>query len=220
MPRPADVPLLDLPARELLERFASPAPAPGGGSAGAFGGALAAALVSMVCALPRTRTGAAEERAQLETAGRWADSAGTRLRRLVEDDAAAYEAVVAARRLPRGSDSERAERAAAVAAALARATAVPLETAEACLVVLRAGERALAQGNPNAAADARTALALAFAALQGAAENVRANADPADPAGALALQRVEAMRLEAAAAYSSSLRSLTPESSASEPAAT
>lgn len=212
--------LLELSARELLERFASPAPVPGGGSAGALAGALGAALVSMVCALPRTRTGAAEERAELETAGRWADSAGARLRRLVDDDAAAYEGVVAARRLPGGSDSEREERAAAQAAALARATAAPLETAEACLVVLRAGERALAHGNPNAAADVRTALALAFAALQGAVENVRANADPADPAGALALQRVEAMRREAAAGYSISLRTLTPGSSDSEPTAT
>ena len=212
--------LLELTARELLDRLASPAPAPGGGAAGAFGGALAAALVSMVCALPRTRTGAAGERAELETAGRWAGSAGERLRRLVEDDAAAYEAVVAARRLPRTSDLERAQRAAAVGAALARATAVPLEIAEACLVVLRAGARALAHGNPNAAADVRTALALAHAALEGAAGNVRANADAADPAGALALQRVDALRREGASAYSMTLRTLTPESSASEPAAT
>ncbi|MGE0452570.1 MAG: cyclodeaminase/cyclohydrolase family protein [Vicinamibacteria bacterium] len=212
--------LLDLAARELLDRFASPAPVPGGGSAGALGGALAAALVSMVCALPRTRTGAAEERAELETAGRWAGSAGARLRRLIEDDAAAYEAVLAARRLPRTSDLERGRRATAVGAALARATAVPLETAEACLVVLRAGERALAHGNPNAAADVGTALALAHAALEGAALNVRANADPADPAGALALQRIEALRLEGASGYGTILRTLTPESSGSEPTAT
>ncbi len=139
--------LLSLPAAELLDRFASPDPTPGGGSAAALAGALGAALVSMVCAMPKSRTGAAPERARLDAALAWAREAGQRLRALVEEDARAYDAVVAAYRLPKGTDEEKAARKAAVAAAMVGATEVPLETAEACLVVLKSAEEAVSHGN-------------------------------------------------------------------------
>lgn len=54
--------LLELSVGSLLDRFASPDPTPGGGSASALAGATGASLVAMVCAMPKTRTGAAEER--------------------------------------------------------------------------------------------------------------------------------------------------------------
>jgi formiminotetrahydrofolate cyclodeaminase len=170
------VSLLDLPARELLDRLAAPDPTPGGGSAAALAGAAGAALAAMVCAMPRTRTGGAEEKERLATALAWAREAGARLRRLVEEDTAAYDAVVAAYRLPKGTDEEKAARRSAIEAAMRRATDVPLETAEACQVALRAAQEAAANGNPNALSDARTAATLAFAGLVGAAENVRINA--------------------------------------------
>lgn len=184
--------LLSLPAAELLDRFASPDPTPGGGSAAALAGALGASLVAMVCAMPKTRTGAAPERARLDAALAWAREAGERLRALVEEDSRAYDAVVAAYRLPKGSDEEKAARKAAVAAAMARATEVPLETAEACLVVLKSAEEAASHGNPNALSDARTGSALAWAGLVGAAENVRINAASLPEEGKAATFRVDA----------------------------
>jgi len=186
--------LLSLPAAELLDRFASPDPTPGGGSAAALAGALGAALASMVCAMPKTRTGAAPERARLDAALAWAREAGERLRALVEEDTRAYDAVMAAYRLPKGTDEEKAARKAAIAGAMVRATEVPLETAEACLVVLKSAEEAVSHGNPNALSDARTAAALGWAGLAGAAENVRINAAslPDGSAGATATSRVEA----------------------------
>ena len=188
--------LLELPAAELLDRFASPDPTPGGGSAAALSGGLGAALVAMVCAMPRTRTGAAEERARLEAALAWAREAGDRLRALVQEDARAYDAVVAAYRLPKGTDADKAARKGAIATALARATDVPLATAEACLVVLKAAQEAAAHGNPNAVSDARTGGALGFAGLVGAAENVRINAASQAESGVVAVERVEAALAE------------------------
>ena len=187
--------LLDLPARALLDRFGSPDPTPGGGSAAALAGALAAALVSMVCAMDKTRTGDASERARLDTAGASAREAGNRLRSLVDEDTAAYDAVMAAYRLPKASDDEKVRRKQAIAAAMAGATEVPRRTAAACLDVLRAVTVAAADGNPNALSDARTAGALAFAGLLGALENVKINLGPNPEPSAVA--EIDALRDQA-----------------------
>jgi formiminotetrahydrofolate cyclodeaminase len=194
--------LLRASASDLLDRFASPDPTPGGGSAAALGGALGAALVAMVCAMEKTRSGAPAERARLDTALGWAGEAGARLRALVDEDAAAYDGVVAAFRRPKTTDDEKAARRAAIAAAMALATRVPLETAEACLVVMRAAQEAIAHGNANARSDALTAKALAFAGLVGAASNVEINAEGrADLAELLA--RARALRIEGESARES-----------------
>jgi formiminotetrahydrofolate cyclodeaminase len=176
------VSLLALPAEQLLDRFASSEPTPGGGSASALAGAVGAALVAMVCGMPKTRTGDPAERARLDAALADVRTTGDWLRGLVDEDSAAYDAVVAAYRLPKASDEEKAERKRAVDAAMTRATDVPLRTAEACLVVMAAAQTAGENGNPNALSDARTAAALAWAGLRGATENVRINLGPGSAA--------------------------------------
>lgn len=185
--------LLDLSAAQLLERFGSSDPTPGGGSAAALGGAVGAGLVAMVCTMTKTRTGAAEERTRLDAARDEAASAGTRLGTLVDEDTAAYDGVVAAYRLPKGTDEEKLARKAAIAAAMRRATDVPLETGRACLAVMNAAAVAIAEGNPNAVSDAQTGQALAWAGLQGAAYNVRANAPSLGEAGAADLRAITAL---------------------------
>jgi formiminotetrahydrofolate cyclodeaminase len=170
--------LLDLPARALLDRFASPDPTPGGGSAAALGGALGAALVAMVCAMDKTQSGTPADRQRLDQAAARVREAADRLRRLVDEDAAAYDAVVSAYRLPKATDDEKAARKKAVRAAMAVATGVPLVTARECLTVMGAAVEAAAHGNPSALSDARSGGALAWAGLLGAAENVRINLGP------------------------------------------
>lgn len=189
--------LLALSADSLLDRFASQDPTPGGGSAAALAGALAAALVEMVASLPKTRTGDASEREKLDAAKASAAVAGARLRRLVDLDTDAYNAVTAAYKLPKATDDEKAARSAAIKAAMRQATDVPLETCERAADVLRAAAQALAHGNPNAASDARTAIALCRAALDAGAENVRVNvSSPSLAAEApLLLARLETIRL-------------------------
>jgi methenyltetrahydrofolate cyclohydrolase len=177
------VSLLDLPARALLDRFASTDPTPGGGSAAALAGALGAALVNMVCAMEKTRSAAPSEREHLDRAAPRARQAGERLRGLVDLDTAAYGAVVSAYRLPKGTEAEKVARKAEVARAMAHATEVPRQTAQACLEVMSAAVEAALHGNPNALSDARAGGALAWAGLMGAVENVRINLGPqADPA--------------------------------------
>lgn len=183
--------LLDLSASDLLDRVGSTDPTPGGGSAAALAGALGAALAAMVCAMPKTRGGTPEERARLDRALERARAAGERLRELVDEDSAAFDGVMAAFRLPKGTDEEKAARRQAIADAGRRATEVPLETAERCLEVLEAASEAAAVGNPNAASDARTSAATALAGLLGALENVRINVRPGDPESALLLARAE-----------------------------
>ena len=170
--------LLALPASELLDRFAAPDPTPGGGSAAALAGATAAALVVMVCRMPKTRTGDPGERVRLDAALADARTADDQCRRLVDEDSAAYDAVVAAYKLPKASEDEKAARKRAIDAAVSVATDVPLRTAEMCWLVLGAAQAAAENGNPNAVSDARTAAALAWAGLRGAAENVRINLGP------------------------------------------
>jgi formiminotetrahydrofolate cyclodeaminase len=176
------VSLLGLSSEALLDRLAASDPTPGGGSAAAWAGATGAALVCMVAGMDKTRTGAADERTRLATVLAGATAAGARLRDLVDADTAAYDAVMAAYRLPKATDEEKAARKPVIAAALARATAVPLETAERCSEVLTAAAAAAADGNPNAVSDARTAGALAWAGLAGAVENVMINTKDGDPA--------------------------------------
>jgi formiminotetrahydrofolate cyclodeaminase len=178
--------LLDLSARVLLDRLASTDPTPGGGSAAAWAGATGAALVAMVGGMEKTRTGDPEERRRLDAVRSRVAAAGATLRLLVDEDSSAYDAVMAAYRLPKQTDDEKASRKAAIHAALEGATDVPLRTAVACLTVLRAAAEAAADGNPNALSDALTGGALAWAGLRGALENVRINTRDDHPARARA----------------------------------
>jgi formiminotetrahydrofolate cyclodeaminase len=191
------VALVNLKVSELLERLASTDPTPGGGSAAALSGSLAAALVAMVCAMEKTRSGSPAERTTLQAALGGAQKAGARLRELVDLDSAAYEGVMAAYKLPKGTDSEKALRKETIARALDVATKIPLETAEECLKVLRAAGEAKEFGNPNATSDALTGAALALAGLLGAAENVRINAPGSEPASRVQVLVEEGVRASA-----------------------
>jgi formiminotetrahydrofolate cyclodeaminase len=93
----------------------------------------------------------------------------------VDRDARSYEAVLAAVKLPKSSEAERATRGRAVDAASQEAATVPLETAELAAETARLVEALLSITIPQAASDLVVALRLAEAALAGAAENVRAN---------------------------------------------
>jgi len=167
--------LAELTVRDLTERLASRAPVPGGGSASALAGALGAALVEMVCELTLGKP----EYEEVDPVARQIGAAAAELRgsllAAAEEDAAAYLDVVAARRLPRESDDERAARKAAVGEASVTATEVPLRVAHLAARVLDLASSIASIGNRNAASDAGAAALLAAAAARGAALNVRIN---------------------------------------------
>ena len=167
--------LAELTVRDLTERLASRAPVPGGGSASALAGALGAALVEMVCEL----TVGKPEYEDVDAVARQISASAGELRgsllAAAEEDAAAYLDVVAARRLPRDGDEERAARKAAIGEASVAATEVPLRVARLATEVLELAASIASVGNRNAVSDAGAAALLAAAAARGAALNVRIN---------------------------------------------
>src|SRR6266508_2317014 len=120
--------LTALPLTDFVARLASGAPAPGGGSASALAGAMAAALVSMVAQLTIGRPAYAAEEGQAREILADAERLHAELLALVQRDADAYTALVEARRLPKAEALERDSRAAAIEKAGTTATEVPLET--------------------------------------------------------------------------------------------
>lgn len=170
-----DTRLTELSVGELIARLASDAPVPGGGSASALAGSLAAALVHMVVELTAGRPEAAGDEAALLDIRAAAASLQSELARLVDADAAAYASVMAARRLPRGSDLERDARLVQLEAAIREATRAPLATARNASDVLELAERLAPIGNRNAVSDVGVAALLAAAAVRGAILNVRIN---------------------------------------------
>jgi formiminotetrahydrofolate cyclodeaminase len=165
----------ELSVRALLDRLASDDPVPGGGSASALSGAMGASLIQMVVALTLGRPAAAGYEDLLTELRLRAATLSSELLRLAELDAAAYAAVVAARRLPRETEIERLAREGQIEGATREATTVPLEIARRADEVLGLAERLGPLGNRNAISDVGVAALLASAAMRGAAMNVRIN---------------------------------------------
>jgi len=167
--------ITQLRARELIERLASSAPVPGGGSASALAGAMGAALVQMVVSLTVGRPAAAESETELTEIATAAAISQSELLNLADLDAVAYAEVVRARRLPTETEREREARAVQIAAATREATRAPMQTARIAATVVELAERVAPIGNRNAVSDVGVAALLAAAAVRGAALNVRIN---------------------------------------------
>ncbi len=159
----------------FLDRLASASPTPGGGSVAALAGATGAGLVSMVCrlTLPKTEDGDLIER--LVLACERADELRLRLTSLVEHDAASYDAVIAAYRLPKDTDIEKQCRREAIQDALKVAATVPADTADAALEVLSIAHEIVPDATRNAISDIAVAAHVAYASFSSAWVNVRIN---------------------------------------------
>jgi formiminotetrahydrofolate cyclodeaminase len=155
-----------------LERLASDAPTPGGGSAAAVVGALASALIAMVARIS-ARNPKHEQRA--ERIVKLADELRSELARARERDEWAFEDVVAAQALPKGDAAESAARQGALQTALARAAEEPLYAALIALGVLDLAARALEISTRDLISDVGCAAELAHAAILACAYNVRVN---------------------------------------------
>ena len=167
--------LMDLKVKEFADRLAAGVPTPGGGSASALAGCLAAALGSMVCDLTLGRPKYEAVRPDMEKAREALSGMRRDLLALVDRDAEAYDEVARAMKLPRETPEEKAARQQAVAKANQFATEIPVKTAETCLAVLEQVRIVAEKGNPNAVSDAGVAAHLAHTGLAGAALNVRIN---------------------------------------------
>jgi glutamate formiminotransferase/formiminotetrahydrofolate cyclodeaminase len=160
---------------EFADELSSDSPAPGGGSVAALAGSLSAALSSMVAALTWSKAGMESVRPSMKEIG----VEGQRLKdwflEAVDRDTDAFNAVLAAMRLPKKTEEEAAERLAAIEKANQGAARVPLEVVERSVRALEMAVAVARDGNPNSVSDAGVAGACALAAAEGASLNVRIN---------------------------------------------
>ncbi len=159
----------------FLEALASADPTPGGGSAAAQAGAMAVALVAMVARLTVGKKKYAAVENQMAALVGKADALRREFSDAVNKDAAAFQAVMVALKLPKETSKQQTARTKAVQAATLEAARQPLAVARLAIKSLELARLAAKLGNTNAISDAGTAAALARASLQGAGLNVRIN---------------------------------------------
>ncbi len=167
--------LTKLTVEDFISELASASPTPGGGSASALAGAMAAAMVEMACNFTVGREKFQEVEAELQTVLARAKELREKMLEAVDEDTKAYDAVSQAYKLAKTTDAEKAERTAAIQAALQHATDVPLQVAKAASETAQLALIAVEKSNPNVASDARVARLLADAAREGAIANVEIN---------------------------------------------
>lgn len=161
--------------RAFCAELADDQPSPGGGSASAAAGAMAASLLAMVCGITAKSKKHADK---AEVIGRLRGDLLALQSKLLDNakaDAEAYDMVVSTARRRRESPGEEAEK--AYESALRYAADVPMKTAEDCASVLEAGVEVAELGARGAWSDLATALLLGEDGLRGAVLNVRINLD-------------------------------------------
>jgi formiminotetrahydrofolate cyclodeaminase len=136
---------------------------------------MAAALGSMVCRWTIGRSKFAEVEAHMQATLARSEALRVKLAEMVARDAAAVEALMAAYRLPKGSEAAQAARREAIQAGAKKAVLSPLAIAWACVEVIELGRTAASLGNPHALGDARAGIICAQAGLQIAAMDVLLN---------------------------------------------
>lgn len=184
------------PGMEALLRVLDPKDdSTGGGTASAVAGAMAAALVAMVARLSMGRPGMESEEFYISLTREGQDLA-RQLMQGAEEDAMAFDALMAAYRMPRDGEKDRKLRHQAIQEALEKATRVPLKNANGCSRVLELCQVLGGRFNPKASSDFNCARHLAQAGLKGCLENVWINLPELEDLGRAEVIRSEAEALE------------------------
>lgn len=193
--------LVDLSLSAFVDETARETPAPGGGSISAYCGAMGISLGMMVANLSAHKRGWDH---RWEEFSDWAVKGlalQQRLLFLVDEDTRAFNRIMEAYGLPKGNESEKAARKAAIQDATKFAIEIPQQVAETALEALHVIRAMAEQGNPNSVTDAGVGALCARTAVLGAIMNMRINAaDVEDRAWVEArMERAEAMEAEAQA---------------------
>ncbi|MBR4227878.1 MAG: glutamate formimidoyltransferase [Bacteroidales bacterium] len=168
--------LVRMSVKDFARETASESPAPGGGSVSAAMGAFGAALATMVANLSAHKRGWDERWKEFSDVAEQGWKIMDELTALVDEDTAAFNRIMDALGMPKGTPEEKAARAAAMEEATLYAASVPLKTMEASLKALPLALEMALKGNPASASDAGVAALAAVAAIRGAELNVRINA--------------------------------------------
>lgn len=169
-------PLAALSVGGFLDELASDSAAPGGGSVAALAAALSAALTAMVPSLTHGKKGFKSVKAEMNEVAVRAQRLKDYYRDVIDSDTEAFNEVMAAFRLPKGSDAERMARDMAITEANKGATRVPFALLRSISEDMPALiEAIIERGNPNSLSDAGVAALMARAGLEGAYLNVGIN---------------------------------------------
>ncbi len=168
--------LTRMSCRDFATETASESPAPGGGSISAYMGALAAALGTMVANLSSHKRGWADRWKEFSDWAERGQALMGNLLALVDEDTAAFNLIMQALAMPKGSPQEKADRAEALEKATLYATRVPLRTMRETLKAFPLLRAMATEGNPNSVSDAGVGALAARSAVLGAQLNVMINA--------------------------------------------
>src|ERR1700732_1088523 len=164
-------------ARPFLEAVAAPTATPGGGSVSALAGALAASLGQMVAGLSRKKKSQAAFVNELSEALDQLRRNAAELAEAIDRDAAAYDAVLAAFKLPQESAEEKRVRDEAIQEATRGAAEVPLEVAERSVAPFERLGQLASIAAASMKSDLEVARLMAAAGARGALANVEINLD-------------------------------------------
>lgn len=171
--------MLNMSLNEFLDLTASDAPAPGGGSVAALAAALGSALGKMVLDLSYGKKSYEALDPEIKAKMEEADGKLVNLRRefskLIDKDTDAFMGFMAALKMPKDTEEEKAARKDAMDKAAVNSMLIPLQTAELCLELARCLPNVAAYGNKNAVTDAGVASLLSRAACEAAIFNVKIN---------------------------------------------
>jgi glutamate formiminotransferase / formiminotetrahydrofolate cyclodeaminase len=159
----------------FIEELAAPTPTPGGGSAGAYAGAMGAALVAMVAGVTIGKKKYAEVEAEMQAIRVMAEKLRKELTQAVDDDASSFEVLMATFKLPKDTDEQKGARQSAIIKSTLNAAHVPLHVAEDAVKVMELSLKCARHGLQSAISDAMSGFAMARASLTAAGYNVRIN---------------------------------------------
>jgi glutamate formiminotransferase / formiminotetrahydrofolate cyclodeaminase len=162
-------------AQPFLDAVAEPTATPGGGSVAALAGALGASLGQMVAGLSRKKKSQAAYVERLSDTLAEFHSASRALAEAIDRDAASFESVMAAYKLPQVTPEEQGRRESAIQKALQGAADVPMEVAREAANVFDLLGRLEKIASPSMLSDIRVGRLMSGAAVRGALENVAIN---------------------------------------------
>jgi glutamate formiminotransferase/formiminotetrahydrofolate cyclodeaminase len=167
--------MVKLDLRRFCNETLSDSPAPGGGSVAALMGALGASLGGMVANLSAGKRGWEDKLRYFSDWAVKAQQLKDEMLLLVDEDTAAFNQVMSALALPKGSAKERSARTAAIQAANKLAAEVPLRIMQTASKAYDLLAEMAARGNPASISDVGVGLLAVHACIDGAGMNVKIN---------------------------------------------
>jgi len=168
--------LVGMTLTDFADETASESPAPGGGSIAAYAGVLGASLAAMVANLSAHKKGWDDRWEEFSDWAAKGQQYKDELLKLVDQDTVAFNQIMEAFNLPKGSDEEKTNRTEAIQKATQNAMEVPFKVMQAAYASMEVIKAMAETGNPNSVSDAGVAALCARTAVLGAFLNVRINA--------------------------------------------